>query len=984
MHIALTSLAPHSDVFQHKKRLIRMFFGLLALIFLFSLMYASFGQRILAQAAGAQHELLIRTIQPTGGTVPNNDNIGYEVRGNTNFADATNVNVTLTAENAVFDQMPGMCKTTGVTPVSSISTDGHTLICNIGNWRQGSSFFIAVTARALGPNNAEANLSGSVSSDNGGTANAEADPRTITATFEADLGVYNYESNVPHAFAPHPVTDAPGTAIPYFWRAAVNVGSEAPTSSINATLAFTDADNPDYSQIIPYPGTTCTTVGGQPDWNDDGDRSNDTVFAILNEAAAFSRLGDFSENASLAGFGEEFFNSDSGNCALTGSNGTFTLTVTDIDNSLTHVPTKARSYQSTNVDLPSTEIQYASGVIWFWAPAAWTDGGTNPITGSLELSITSYNPVSVSGQANAVGADNTANNTTTDTITRPGSWSQRWAQTAPWGGVERRTAGSTIPTVQSMAFDPNETDEVMMCQPIGANLSIANDDEPGLPYDTAVIAYAKDVTGRTTPYVDVPAVGIVEYSTSAMPNPNSATCGSSDGPWSTTMPSDRTTITRVRYRITPSAINNPEYYAIYLSMWQKVSPTAPVGTELWSYGVRSIDGGATWLRPADLDTNPAHNVTTLTGKQYPGTNSYHDYAEVVGAIAKPSKSTANGRTVLNVGDRVPYKIDTVVDAGSTAITLRLTDTIPTGMSFNNDANVAPVSVTENGDGSTTIVWEIPGVATGTHNLTYSTTVNAPTTTSGATNTVQARALNSVTGQPVDDAVPEEQRSSSETINTTADGYTTIEKSVDTDVIQQNGSFNWNIALKNFDPTDQEYTDIIDVFPYNSDNRTPATDYDGSYEIGDITANDGQTIYYTTTNPDSINLDPGDASNGAAGDPTGNTVGWTTTRPASGITAIRVVGGVWAAGAADRTVTIAVTTKDNSGGNIYTNRVGARTEHTFLRMFSPDVTTRVVENLADTGSSVKTISLVAVATVLLGLSLTMMRHRLKGNNWKLAE
>src|SRR3546814_4995915 len=49
-----------------------------------------------------------------------------------------NVRATLTAGNGVFASIPQVCKTTGVVPVSEISPDGTTLLCNLGTIKEGT------------------------------------------------------------------------------------------------------------------------------------------------------------------------------------------------------------------------------------------------------------------------------------------------------------------------------------------------------------------------------------------------------------------------------------------------------------------------------------------------------------------------------------------------------------------------------------------------------------------------------------------------------------------------------------------------------------------------------------------------------------------------------------------------------------------------------------------------------------------------------
>ena len=50
-----------------------------------------------------------------------------------------NVTITVTVDHGYFQSLPDSCLTTGVDPVSSISADGKTMVCNFGTARQGSA-----------------------------------------------------------------------------------------------------------------------------------------------------------------------------------------------------------------------------------------------------------------------------------------------------------------------------------------------------------------------------------------------------------------------------------------------------------------------------------------------------------------------------------------------------------------------------------------------------------------------------------------------------------------------------------------------------------------------------------------------------------------------------------------------------------------------------------------------------------------------------
>src|SRR5690606_34726775 len=146
---------------------------------------------------------------------------------------------------------------------------------------------------------------------------------------------------------------------------------------------------------------------------------------------------------------------------------------------------------------------------------------------------------------------------------------------------------------------------------------------------------------------------------------------------------------------------------------------------------------------------------------------------------------------------------------------------------------------------------------------------------------------------------------------------------------------------------------IDILPYNGDGR--GTSYSGTYTLDEVVTPDGGTVYYTDADPATLVDDPADESNGAAGDPTGNTVGWTTEKPANP-TAIRVIGGELASGGTF-SFQVMITTDGAQPRDSYVNRAQARAEHTELVMRTSAVlivTDYVVEKSSDpeSGTTVK--------------------------------
>jgi len=71
-----------------------------------------------------------------------------------------NVVATFTVGKGIFNEIPDMCRTAGVDPVSSISADGSTLTCNFGTVKMGTALVLQTPIVAQGITGDEVSLSG--------------------------------------------------------------------------------------------------------------------------------------------------------------------------------------------------------------------------------------------------------------------------------------------------------------------------------------------------------------------------------------------------------------------------------------------------------------------------------------------------------------------------------------------------------------------------------------------------------------------------------------------------------------------------------------------------------------------------------------------------------------------------------------------------------------------------------------------------------
>jgi uncharacterized repeat protein (TIGR01451 family)/LPXTG-motif cell wall-anchored protein len=343
------------------------------------------------------------------------------------------------------------------------------------------------------------------------------------------------------------------------------------------------------------------------------------------------------------------------------------------------------------------------------------------------------------------------------------------------------------------------------------------------------------------------------------------------------------------------------------------------GQDIWEFGGWRQAGGD-WI----AQTNPASGVTNTPDARYPFTTGIRrDILRV--ASLQPFIEKSADRNVAQPGESVVYSLDYQVsgsDADGVADGVTLTDQLPVGLTYVAGSATPEPVITTRADGGQTLTWSLNGVPVETQRaLTYHARVGDDVEPGSAlTNTAQA-AIGGVSSEQ-----------STAEVQIPNDGYTTIGKTADEAYIPNLagdgvGEGSWTVTLRSQDPVTQAFTDTIDILPYNGDGR--GTSFSGSYTLTDVTAMAGSTVYYTDADPATLSDDPADASNGSAGDPTGNTVGWTTTRPATP-TAIRVLGPELLPGATQSFV-VGIETDGVEGGDVLVNRAQAIAEHTGLVM-----------------------------------------------------
>ncbi|MBN0038557.1 DUF11 domain-containing protein [Cellulosimicrobium cellulans] len=820
--------------------------------------------------AATEYQITARWADGTPTTeVASGDVINAEWRINVNDDQAApsndpvdNVTFTTTVTNGRIASIPDLCLTTGVTPMSEISADGKTLTCNVGTQNEGTAAVVVVPVIVDGPTGETISMTGEI---NGQTADVPEIP--INNPFGMDIrwGTPNEVRTVGTGYVD----------MPFQWTLSLNKGSDPGPATVSYDLTFT-ANNGSVTNVAP---TGCSAFDG--------------AGAQGHPWSAGSHPAD-----QMAPF--------VGGCTFvkTGTN-TYRLTLTGIDYSRTQVPAR----DSSNRALPADQDVVASGQITFRVNTTTSTGTT------LNVSAPTY--TAPSGQS---ATDDASNNTSTKTITFVGGWSSQFNRTERWmnvGGSSwddsiRVSPGTTLYQQSAGGIALNET---------ATTLSTCN------VLDTKYVEYE----GRYSPPGWTDTVGVVTewyVGSNATVDPNSASynpanfnCGIADGGWTTTEPTDKSTVKAVRITL-PVAQNRDQgitNYGIFLQT--RLKDNVPAGQDVWQFGNHARDG--VWS-PNMATGGPPPGVQDTPDARYPYTSGYRDILRVI--VATPAVQKAVDRGVVRPGVPATYTLTYSANGAGvvppTVDDFRIVDTLPVGMTYVAGSATPAPTVTTNSSGQQVLTWELDGVTTNVqHALTYQAVPDASVDPGQRLqNTVTAEYGGITTG-------PSRAQVTVSTSGTTDIAKTTDQWFIanpDGDGSGEEGS--WTITLRSQDPLPQAFTDTIDILPFNGDGR--GTAFSGTYDVTGVNVPAGATVYYTTEDPATLSDDPSDTSNGPAPG-TVDPARWSTT-PVANPTAIRVIGGELAPGATFA-FTVNIEPDGAQPGDTYVNRAQAIAEHTELVM-----------------------------------------------------
>ncbi|WP_285725815.1 isopeptide-forming domain-containing fimbrial protein [Psychromicrobium xiongbiense] len=792
-------------------------------------------------------------------------------------APVDNVTFSATVASGVFASLPSICSGTG----SAISADGSTLTCNVGTRNMGTAVVVQTPVRVTGNTGSAVSIAGSV-----GGVKAALPPIPIKNTFGIDMvwgqptpwndlgGGFRY-TNFPFTLNLLKGSDAGPDSVTYHLTLDTLTGA-TPGMGVMATQRYQNG-----ASCFPYdPGS-----GGAD-------------LHPFSAGASPAQTAPFVKSCTLVQTGPT----------------TYTMTLTGIDYSLRQVPT----LDSTGKALPAGQVAVASGLIGFQWPLTNSDAVTLRLTGDSPT---------YTAATGVVAQDDPSNNVETKVIPPIGGFAAGWDRGyshsggSYWDDNYRVSPGSTV---QSAAWTKDfgngqpiaPTAMVGVCQFID-NRYVTYQDSQILTQGGAIL----DTTGMSLEYY----VGAADAA-----DPNALSCnqgGADPGAtgWTTTLPTDLSAVRGVRVQAPMSLMQQRMTAEVDIHIHATVNSNVATGQDVWTFGSERT-GGSSWVDPG-RDTNGS-GFTPTPNAQYPYTTGTRDIFRVVAAVGNIAKSASP--STLKGGDQVTYTLTYSAarygaPAGTTLDGVVITDTLPTGLTY-----VAGSASPEPQVNGQVLTWTLNGVPYNADQaLTYKATVPATAVPGSVlTNNVGLK----VPGDNRDPATTPGLNAHAD-VTVATDAVTVIGKVADSPFIPNpdgtgNGPGSWTVTLKSQDAQPQSYTDIIDVLPYNGDGR--GTTFSGTYQVTDVLPDaSGGTVYYSSAAPGGLSDDPADPSNGAANSVAGNTVGWTTTKPAN-VTAIRVIAGTLNPGAI-RTFQVKIATQGAKGYDQYVNRAQGRASHTQLVM-----------------------------------------------------
>lgn len=621
--------------------------------------------------ATPESEIVTRWAEGTPASSSMGQLVNAEVRINVNDdqpapgnSTVENFTATFATSQGRFAALPESCLTSGVNPVSSISADGSTIVCNFGTQHEGTALALQVPIEVTGVGGQQLTFDASVRD-----VSAPQLTHEIVSNFMMDLSI-----SQPSALQTR-TGDTRSMQFEYSlsWGRDSEVGPDSVSYVLTATP--TTGTLSSISACAPF---TNQLPSGHP---------NSGAGSPPERTAPFA------------------------DCAITriGATNQFIMVLSNIDYSLTQVPTES----SGDSLLPTDRYAVASGK--FVVDVLAADGG------SVDLTVNTPTYESVDGN---ISVDDPSNNIADKAWLNRGLWTSSWNRFysgsggGPFDDTYRVAPGTTV---RSSTYFDQEAQQLPLTDAQVLALCTILDNK----YVDYADAQAVSQPGTAAP-ADATFRWYVG-STQAALDPDSASyspgslnnCGQlSGGSWVTTQPTNLASIQAVRLDIPFGSAK--QYLTNQLQVEQTIQMDAPVGMDVWQFSSNFI-GGTGW-GPADANVGV---ITPVPDARYTHTNGTRDILRIVGVT--PSLEKTVDSTALRPGTPATYTLTYAANGGASAPETvddyQIIDELPAGLAFvEGSADPAP-TVTVVG-GAQVLTWELDAVTTNTsHTITYQAVTN---------------------------------------------------------------------------------------------------------------------------------------------------------------------------------------------------------------------------------------------------------------------
>lgn len=851
--------------------------------------------------------------------------------------------------------LPPACKTGSDIVTNSDGT--QTLTCNVGTITRASTGKLEANARILGKrrppvnpptnefvgNNDQATATGTFNGDNIPLQTDDPVTTIISATPKADL-------RKPRANVEGLRKSRDGTEDGIVIRYPVNIrvgdgkGSE-PLNPPGGTITITD----DLSEMVPraelYDWGTSNSDRGSCGW--------------LGQETAL-RYSGFPWGKIDQGQPDEESVTDSGTwtCTQIAPGQDITIQIQDADTTGNRFPDKAFN----GATLPADDRYLVSGVIRIWVPVQpINDAGGEIVTKNCLSELNepgvstqiNQDPITPSNSNDSLNRNIPNNCYAFTLIAGRGSFNTYYARSLDRRGsvLFPMTAinsgdGVVMPTQNFVKrlFGRNNGalnwENYIFCEKFD-NKTHQLEPIPGDPTTAVKVFNTSSLSA---------AEYVIEYGTGDYANfteQRTATCEDADSPggWITdlsTLP-NTDNITKIRFRMLPGQVVEPNE-----RMDLAVNFTA---RNLNPDTTAQIPSGTILSNNSTYHTDQLNNGNWRTGSYNPathgGSKSLGDRLTLTRAITRINKETTpddNEVTAISAGETISFKLiptlTATVDPPPVSPVVKVIDRLPEYLSYvENSANIAPTTITNNSDNTTTLEWDL-GTQTPNQPLpeiTFDSQANLD-----APNNVSA--INTAIVESPDDASDESSRSDTRTVTIGNLAAFRIFKQTVESSIPQNDNITYYLNFANTGSSNLGIGEFIDILPHVNDGRTPTTNFDGNFEILSVSGDNGETFEYTVKNHADINPDPQDSSHKSFGESvsSGDTLWCNETQfgnsgcPTSlaQANAIRIFTPNFPQGTPTRRVTVLMDTENNQPQNAYTNEFSGRVDGLIGFLTSP--------------------------------------------------